>query len=323
MVFDIKEIESRLDPTLPTLHGVKAIDYISKKYATHNHYKLVVDLSRTSFFKRSTKKVTFPKEGYIELEPLRDKLYEYNALLSKKLTKKTLFQVLDLLVNHLCERGPNDEGAFWRYNANHWVDKERTLEWLEYSLDLCNQINKYKSDPETNGILVNTWNNKFTQALWACVYGGLTEEGLYIIQTVEDLIRKIKDNKPKSCVFKGVLDQPTYGRFMMSLYFAKAQIYLQLNELDKAEAAFEFIARLYRGKYDSEFEVYWTTGLNRVTEAAIEVYKLNPTEENKQRAIDYYQSTCFTDLLEPTETVRERGLITYMFMKYVLDIEVK
>ena len=60
----------------------------------------------------------------------------------------------------------------------------------------------------------------------------------------------------------------------------------------------------------------------KITEAAIEVYKLNPTEENKNRAIDYYLSSMVTSDIEPTEATRERLLITYMLMTEVLKIKV-
>ena len=61
---------------------------------------------------------------------------------------------------------------------------------------------------------------------------------------------------------------------------------------------------------------------NKCSQAAIEVYKLNPTEENKERCLKYYHMSTNTDI-EPTESVRERGLITYMFMRDVLKINIK
>lgn len=319
MVFDIEEIKSRIDPTLFIIGGgSQAIDYIDTNYATHNFYRLSVDFARTKLFNKVLK-----TSSKANLDKLRDELYKYHkAIIKRPSTKTILFKILDLLARHICDDGYGEHKLF-RYSANPWSSKERTLDYLEQTLTLCNNINKYKDDPETNNIQTNIWNSVFTQSIWACVYAGLTDEGLYIIQTTEDLIRKVKNTKPTNPVFKKVLDQPTYGRYMMTIYFAKAQIYKQLGKLDKTEEAFEFIAQLYRGKHDNEFKVYWTTGLNRVTEAAIEVYKLNPTEVNKQRALNYYLDTCFTADLEPTETVRERGLITYMLMKYVLDIEVK
>ena len=318
IVFDKEKILSRLDPFFTKesyTTDVEAIKFLSKHYSTHNHYKLTVDFLETKFYKNNINKIT--KRS---LEEIRDNLFQLNSqiLNSKILDKDLLFSILHLLAEHL-----KDEYQF-RYSVNPGGGNlENTLKNLELTLDLSNKINEYKTDPETGGLESNGWNSSVTPSVWHCVYAGLYQEGFYIIETLENLIDKINELKPNNSIFKNVLDQPTPGRFVMSLNFAKAQLYLQQKEYKKAEECFENIAQLYREKGNHpKYEVYWANGLNRVTEASIEVYKLNPTEANKNRAIDYYLSSTFTSDIEPTEATRERLLITYMLMTEVLKIKV-
>jgi tetratricopeptide (TPR) repeat protein len=318
VIFDKEKILSRLDPFFNKesyTTDIEVIKFLNEHYSTHNHYKLTVDFLETKFYKNNTNKITKRP-----LEEIRDNLFQLNSqiLNSKTLDKDLLFSILHLLIEHL-----KDEYQF-RYNVNPGGNNlEDTLEKLKLTLDLSNKINKHKNDSETGGLKSNSWNSIITPSIWNCVYLGLYQEGFYIIETLENLIDKINKLKPNNPIFKNVLDQPTPGRFIMSLNFAKAQLYLQQKEYKKAEECFENIAQLYREKGNhSKYEVYWANGLNRVTEAAIEVYKLSPTKENKNRAIDYYLSSTFISDIEPTEATRERLLITYMLMTEVLKIKI-
>ena len=319
IIFDRKKILAKLDPffnkEFNIVTDIEMVKFLNRNYSTHNHYKLTVDFLETEFYKNNINLIQ--KRS---LEEIRNDLYKVNhqILTGKFVDENSLFSILHLLVEHL-----KDEYQF-RYSVNSWYnDLEDTLKKLKSTLNLSNQINKYKNDPETGGLKSNVWNSALMTSIWNCVYAGLYEEGFYLIETIENLINKIDKFKPKNSVFKNVLDQPTPGRFIMSLYFAKAQLYLQQKEYKKAEECFETITQLYINKGNHpQYEVYWFNGLNRVTEAAIEVYKLNPTEENKNRAIDYYLSSTYDYDIEPTEATRERLLITYMLMTEVLKIKV-
>ena len=327
IVFNQDKITSHLNESLPpptiTLSEEDMVKFLYN--STHNHYRLTVDFFNTNLYKDN---IEIRKKR--DLEEIRDNLYKLNSQIiqSKSLNKESLTPFLYLLVDHL------KENYKFRYYVNTWkVNFKRALDNLKLNLDLCNKLNEYKDDPESGGVVIDSFDNSYLKSqlwnvstmptIWACVYVGLVEEGLYMIETLEQLIDKIYKFKPKNCVFPTVLDQNNSGRYVMTLNFAKAQIYLQQKEYKKAEECFELIVQLYNKKGNhSKYKVYWPNGLNRVTEAAIEVYKLNPTEENKNRAIDYYLSSMVTSDIEPTEATRERLLITYMLMTEVLKIKV-
>lgn len=324
MVFNKEETINKIDPKIFQLQGtLETANYLSKNFVLHNHYNLTLNFFNTDFYQDRIK--LYPEK--IQLEEIRNDLFKINSqiLTSQSLEKDILFELLELLVKHF--RSSYD----FRYGLSAWYSKDITLKRLEQAIDICNQINKYKDDPETGGITSNIWNQSLMASIWQCVYVGLYEEGFYLIETIENLIDKIWEyenqykKRLKNYVFPNVLDQPTLGRFIMSLNFAKAQFYLYLKQPQKAEECFEKIVQLHHKKGNHpRYKVYWPNGLNRVTEAAIEVYKLNPTEENKNRSIDYYLNSTFDSNpnIEPTEATRERLLITYMLMTKVLKIKV-
>lgn len=334
MKFNIKDIKERVDSTLFSHNGLlEMIDWIDENYATHNHYKLSADFVRTDLFKEILDKVD-PKElSKLELrevqEQARDELVEVmlkvENLTHDELTYESLKPILPIFAKHIIGNKYQESNIF-RFNANPFLTPDRIFSHIEIALTQCNQINEVKDDPENGGLKFNTWNREMMGAIWACVYAGLIDEGFYIIQTLEDLIYRINENQPTNCVFKTVLDQPTLGRFLMTLYMAKARLYLQTGDVKGAEECFEFICSMFRkeGPKRKKYYIYWFCGLNRVLETAIEVYKLNPTPQNRERCFEFYiQSAEYSRGIEPTETVREKGIITYMFIKYVLGIKVK
>ena len=330
MKFSKEKIMSRINPALLSLSGVKAVKKINEINITHNHYQLAVEYYETDLWAEHFKKCN-GESPYNWIE-LRDQLFEINnRIISSKhnnINPEDLFKILEILVYHSCVRDHSPiftEGNLFRFSANQWNVLDRTLDYLEKAIELCNEVNLHKDDPETGGFDGGkAWNKELMHSIWACVYGGLYEEGMYLINTMEHLIFKIHDAPtfPKNRVFETVLDQPTPGRFLKTLRMAKARLYLLEGNKAKAEETFESIVNLGKFTNNGTYRVYWSNGLNRITEAAIEVYKLNPTEENKERCLKYYHMSTNTDI-EPTESVRERGLITYMLMRDVLKIKIK
>jgi len=309
------------------------IDWMDENTSTHNHYKLSVDFIRTEFFKEILDNTNFNNLKELTLREvqndLKDKLAELllriESINPQDLTLEFLSPILKNFAKHIIGNEYQEHNVF-RFNANPFLDSNRVFQHMEIAFEQCNQINKFKDDPENGNLNFKSWNKEMMGSIWACVYGGLIDEGLYLIETLENLIYRIQKNKPKNCVFKTVLDQPTPGRFLMSLYMAKARLYLQTGDKSKAIECFEFITSMFKSESENKkYYIYWFTGLNRVLEAAIEVYKLNPTKENKKRCFDFYIKSALIDPqgIEPTETVREKGIITYMFVKHVLGIELK
>ena len=318
MEFNKENILLKTDPILKQsdLNDFESVKHSQSNYRSHNHYILTNDFMETEFFKSNYNKI-IPRN----LLEIRDNIIDLHSKVDKTqpLEVEFLNSLLILLVEHI-----KGGSYIFRFGVGYWSNDviARTLNKLEEGIKICNVLNQYKDDPETNNFTIEGWNSSILGSLWACLYTGLIDEGMYIVNTLDKFLTKIATYQSNNLVFPEVkLDY--IGRHALSLYMVKAQFHLILNETEKAKETFNYITQFHNQKGNNPyFKVWWITGLNRLTEAAIEVYKLEPTEENKNRAMDYYLDSIKTEWLEHTETVRERLLITYMLMTEVLKIKV-
>lgn len=324
--------------TYKTQHEFQS--FLNKHTAIHNHYDLGLDFIKTDFFK-SIQKTLDPKntttwEGaksrFLEL---RDEQVEIQKGLEIKnlIEEEDVFALLTNLSHHITVQNPLEPDVI-RFRFNCWEDTENTLTVLEEAFEVLNTIEKYENDPETGGFKYKYW-NKLTADLWACSQGGLFEEGIYMIEVLRNLIIKIQTHCkehgeiPNNCVFKGVLDQRTHGRFLKTLWMCEGKIYEAMGDTQKMIKCYKNIGELFHSeKYPtiSPIEgagIHWFTGQTRVIEALIQVYKHEPSSELKEKIIGCYIDSCKHYGYEPTESVRERGIITYMLAKYVLNIDIK
>jgi hypothetical protein len=340
MKFDKSLARKKLPKGIGEQRGGPAVQKFLKHHTSiHNHYDLGLDFLKTDFFK-SIQKTLDPKNKttwdgarprFLEL---RDEQVEIQKGLEIKnhIEEKDIFSLLTNLSYHITVENPLEPDVI-RFRLNCWEDVEITLTQLEEAFEVLNTIEKYQDDPETGGFVYKYW-NKLTSDLWACCQGGLHEEGLYLVKVLKDLILKIDTYSkahgklPNNCVFKGVLDQQTLGRFLKTLWMGEAKIYESLGETEKMVECYEEIGKLFcSDKYPLESTlisgVHWFTGQTRVIEALIQVYKHKPSNELKEKIIGCYIDSCKFYEYEPTESVRERGIITYMLAKYVLKMEIK
>lgn len=108
-------------------------------------------------------------------------------------------------------------------------------------------------------------------------------------------------------------------RRRLSLLMIKSNIYQGLGEDKKRIKVLKEIINMHCSKCNFR-PIHYYVGANRLTEAALSLYKLQPTKENKQRILEYYIST------EPQthdhyESPRERALLTFEILKTFGHIE--
>ena len=108
-------------------------------------------------------------------------------------------------------------------------------------------------------------------------------------------------------------------RRRLTLLMIKSSIYKGLGEDKKRIKVLNEIINMHSSKCNFR-PIQYYVGVNRLTEAALSLYKLQPTKENKQRILEYYISA------EPQthdhyESPRERALITFEILKTFGHIE--
>lgn len=115
------------------------------------------------------------------------------------------------------------------------------------------------------------------------------------------------DGKPKG------LDN--LHRAFLSISWPLVQALKHLKRYDEALLIYEKTKRITKD------QIHYSTGRNRVLEAAIEAYKISPTLENKEWCYKMLYEVTKVDIDNNSENVNEIFLIFYMFYKHVLGKE--
>jgi len=306
----------------------KKDDYFYRDYETH-HPELTPKVGKP--FNKSETPIY--KKCRDEIGKIESKTYNKEIDLNKGISL-----VLEEGVKHTCGNkcyshlyfpGPNyrsyDEfihifhntregGKPFRWGLNHWIGKPTLIQDIQNRIKESQEPIEYTQGGWENKICKDTLNS--LREVWACVEAGLYDEGMKLINFN---IKIIKDPK---LLEMGTFRSPL--RRLRSNYFPKALLHLKNNEKEEAYKCFENITSYFQAPAGAWCQVSGT----RCLEAAIEMYRLKPTEENKKRCIDFYFATLYPNYIEggtvgaglggPWEALKERIIITHMLKKYVL-----
>lgn len=328
MEIDIKKIKNKVDTNLITVgDGFESVKYIRKKYQTHNHHELLLDFIETPIFKSVYDNTIFSDSEILDIKKIQeDILIQFlkiqQSLIDEFSIRENIKEMLILQSKHIISNKVDLHQPF-RFYSNPWACIDCSINRIRDIIPTIKSIDSYQNDPETNNFKSQNWNEILT-SIWSLLYAGFHEEGLFIVKTLENLIYKIYKYNPENVVFEGILNQPSLARFLMSIYFVKAKLFLLKGDKISASEIYEKICSFssfnYENISDYRMIIFWYTGQTRIVESAIELYKLNPTEKNRKRCIDFYLESCKSTDIEPTEALRERGYITFSLAKYILDI---
>ena len=106
-------------------------------------------------------------------------------------------------------------------------------------------------------------------------------------------------------------------RAFLSISWPLVQALKHLKRYDEALLIYEKTKRI------TKKQIHYSTGRNRILEAAIEAYKLSPTLENKEWCYKMLYKVTKVNIDNNSENVNEIFLIFYMFYKHVLDKKLK
>lgn len=237
----------------------------------------------------------------------------------KDLTSKDLIPYFKILTHHTHYfMGIN---RISRYGTNP-IKSGHMESWMEESIKDINLINKYKDDPETGGIKLNSW-NRILSSGWASIMAGWDDIAFYLFHSLENLILKHLITPPLNPVFKNVLGQPNvHSRFLMSVYKGLGKVGELRGDLDMAKEYYQKIADFYPSE-DKELKITWYTGINRVIESNIQLYLLEPTKEKKQQILEQFIGCrSLSQSVDAYETVTESCLVAFMIYKHILKGDV-
>ena len=170
---------------------------------------------------------------------------------------------------------------------------------------------------DTKIITNNKYKDSFQRhlsALWACAESAVGEHVLYIINTFLEYDQMVWEGNLPNDYYSGFDSSKKLPRKRISLLLIKAMILNQISEIEECKRVYKEIMSFHKSVNKDRFIDYYG-GNTRLTEAALCLYKLEPTEENKQKVLEYYVNVSNPQYIDSYEYPRERALVTYQILK--------
>ena len=159
-----------------------------------------------------------------------------------------------------------------------------------------------------------------TALLWGFAEVGLGEEILDGIDILLEFEHLCGERKRDDHFWFGVDDPKNSIRRRLSLLMIKSSILRSIGKDEEQIIVLKEILNVHFSKLDHR-PINYYVGLNRLTEAALSLYKLQPTKENKNTVLEYYKSIPQTNTYDKHECTRERALVTFEILKTFGHIE--
>lgn len=260
------------------------------------------------------------RESYIKFD---QELYDISP---SQLTYEKLEKYLKLLPRHLdamhaayTYTNRKYKVLFCRFGCNRLVrglNKEDT-EYVLYNTRKIKKLLDSDYDFTSGDKLGINWHT-FLNTCWILIEGGVAEVSLEIAETILKLFDKQVEMYKTAAQFTFVaLYQSMDVRSRFTVLWIKAFSLIQIGKIEEAKAVLQHMVTFLLDSTYHSYVIY-----NRMTEASIILYRLEPSEKHKKQAEESLILTSKEILHESTETVRERGLIIYDFCKYVLKQDI-
>jgi hypothetical protein len=322
---------SSIHPDLLTSHYPdKYYSDIQEEIITpHPHVRVVTHFADTQIFQKLISQVN------VGVGLSRDEVREKYNLIKEKLEKidkvtkdidpkdftaNDILPYIDILARHIISEGYEANGKirFLTRFGSHRIHRPDIQQRMLQVLDDMYLLYTHQDDIETGGVKpVSTWHEVMT-CCWAFIEGGFIEHTRFVVDTLINVTEKIQEHQPANRIFKlwEVPDKTStrdYRKHLRSTYAVAGPFYAAIGETDKAIDIFNRSINLFD-------KIVGYTEKNRVVEHAIELYKIQPTEENRLRAIEMFIEHKNGTPHEPTETVREAGVIALMLLQDVFKV---
>jgi hypothetical protein len=324
---------SNIHPELFTSHHPDRYysDILDSIITAHPHVRAVTHFADTQIFQHLIKDIEIenglPREEIIKkYDVIKERLIEVDKVIKdinyEDLTPNDILPYIDILAHHIISEGfePNNKIRYLTRFGSHRIHRPEIQQKMLQVLDDMHAVYINQDDPETGGYrTTSTWHDVMT-CVWAFIEGGFIEHTKFVLDTLTDLTEKIQSLQPTNRVFelwdlRGKSTSMNYSKHLRSTYSASGPFYGAIGETEKA-------IKIYKKSIDLFNNIPGYTERTRIVEHAIELYKLDPTEENKllvkKLFVEYKTNTPH----ESFETVREAGVIALMLLQDIFGVSI-
>lgn len=310
----------------------------------HNQNRILIDFAKSKVFdenrhydkffikykslKTHPERVEFQQKLYTQV---RDQYKKLDITLAEKHTDELNYDLLKpyitFLARHIDAFLAANMYTYTKYTdiRGRWnftrmsTRKNVMYEHIERSLEIASILETiYKEKGYSDKKLDFEW-HLFIGTSWALIEAGVGEVALYFSKLLQKFLKihLSKDQTALQNVFKA-LHKSSYIRCWSTVLWIEVSSLLQLGRSEEAKQTLKKMINIYedhprRGTYVLN---------NRIVEACVLLCKLEPTQENKNKAKKLFIANCNRDITDIAETTRERGLIVYDFCKYVLNKDI-
>lgn len=320
---------SNIHPDLLThLHSDRHYSDIQEDIITpHPHVRLVTHFADAETFSYLIKQVdVIDQQSQEELKPameaLKKRCEDINETIKdlkpEELTANHILPYIDLLAHHIIVQGREANGKirFLTRFGTHRINRAHMQSQMLQTLEDMYFLDMYSDDPESGGYRPkNTWHKVMTSC-WAFLEGGFIEHSRFVIDTLTNATEKVQMHQPQNRIFdlwEAEREHKDYFKHLRSVYSIVGPFYAAIGETDKAIEAFKKSVELFD-------KIGGYTEQNRVVEHAIEVYNLQPTEENRLLAIDLFIKNKSRVPHENGESIRESGIVGLMMLQDIFKV---
>lgn len=332
---DLINPEIILPYTKNTLEEFKDDIVLWRKHRCFNtHSDWAYDFIKSEYFEKNNN-VSYYDEIFSKLnkQDKYDKWVELSAELSVKLAsyEKTIFapntpNPKDAIINSLPLHAEifslqySNSDLFvvsrWGFNRTCNHDFDRDYQHLLKIKDILkNYIKTKKLEIKEDEVYLRDFFSKMMFSCWTFIEAGIGYKILDIIETCLECDLLIYDKVLPDDFFKDKESSLLTPRKRLSLLLCKSFIHYQTQDIKAYKDTLHQIINLHP-IYNRDRNIFYPIGLNRITESALSLYKVEPTEENKQRVLDLYLAKMYPQIPgDYFEYSRERGLVTFQIAK--------
>lgn len=317
----LKEIIQAFDVKRSQLMGNDTMEKGLHRKGVHNHVQIEYQFFNSEFFKNKISELRDEFDQFFagyDPHNLGERMHEYNQMIGAEYNQIRESQ------KDLQDFGLDQMKGFIDLFARH------------YGASILLQQNIYRfpidrTDDYHKQSVIDAYNYMFypnesevchfqetLAGVWTLIHNGLAHYALPMMRRIDEEYSQYFETGKTIYTF---LDyEPHWARFGQSSDWASAWIHRQMgNDHLYIEKLNSIINRHPLYSTDDRFKVFWHTGVARLLEAAVCLYEVQPTEENRQKLNDIFKYNHQLECQEHTESLREMLMAIYSYANKVYN----
>jgi len=297
-------------------HTEWAWDFLNSEYFKNNN--------NVSYYKKIFSGVSLKDRFNTLVEhslPLLDKLVEYEKSIyppSESNPKEAIINSLPIFTEFFSLYFVADELgciARWGFNRTYEHNLDEEYKWVSRIEEILEEYIKTKTlNINEDEIYLRGYFSKTLSFCWTLTEAKIGYKILNLIDLCLECDLLVYNKVLPDDFFKDKESSQKIARKRLTLLLLKSFIHYQHDEIEKYKETLRQIIDLHI-IYNKERGIFYPVGMNRILESALNLYKVEPTDENKQRVLDFYTANMLVQTADSREYPRERALVTFQIAK--------